>query len=397
MTERLYYTDSMLREFSARVVARSDTDPGPAVRLDRTAFYPTSGGQPHDTGRLDDIPVLDVWEDETGEIWHRLERLPSQDAVQAKIDWRRRFDHMQQHSGQHLLSGAFMRVLQAPTVGFHLGSAESLVDLDFPELDWEAVHRVEEDVNQVIWEDKPVEVHFVDQAKIQEIPLRRPPKVTGEIRVIWIRDLDAAACGGTHVTHTGALGIVKVTRIERYKGGIRVAFLCGERALHDYQRVLRGLQEASADLSVHTDELGEAVARLRDETKEARRALRAAQGELAAIEAEHLWNAAPEAEGRRQVVAHLQDRTMDQALALAAQLSSRPRTLALLAVSEAKGTRLICQRSDDLPQTDAAAIVRRATEQLGGRGGGTASQAQGGAPARPLAEIQAALTGALTA
>ncbi|UCG87249.1 MAG: alanyl-tRNA editing protein [Gemmatimonadota bacterium] len=397
MTERLYHADSMLREFSARVVARHESDRGPAVQLDRTAFYPTSGGQPYDTGKLNDIAVLDVWEDESGEIWHRLERFPQGDAVRGQIDWERRFDHMQQHSGQHLLSGAFKRVLKAPTVSFHLGTEESFIDLDFPELDWDSVFRVEAEVNRVIWENKPMEVHVVDQAEIHKIPLRRPPQVSGKIRVIWIRDYDAVACGGTHVSHTGAVGLVKVTRVEHYKGGMRVGFLCGKRALLSYQRVLRGLQEASADLSVHTEELGEAVARLQDETKQVRRALRAAHGELAALEAERLWSAAPEDHGARQVVAHLQERTFDQAVALATQLSSRPSTVVLLAVSDAKGTRLVCQRSDDLPQADAAAILRRAAETLGGRGGGTAAQAQGGAPARPRKAILEALRSAITA
>ena len=395
MTERLYYTDSMMRSFSAQVVARRETDPGPAVQLDRTAFYPTSGGQPFDTGTLDDISVLDVWEEEGGEIWHRVERLPAGDTVRGEIDWERRFDHMQQHSGQHLLSGAFMRVLRAPTISFHLGSEESFIDLDFPELDWEQVFRVEAEVNRVIWEDKPMEVHIVDQEEIHRIPLRRPPQVSGKIRVIWIRDYDAVPCGGTHVTHTGAVGLVKVTRIEHYKGGMRVGFVCGKRALHDYQRVLRSLQQASADLSVHTSELEDAVGRLQEEVKQARRTVRAAQVELAAMEAEHLWAAASEQGGVRRVVAHLPEHTFEQALALASQLCSRSGTLALLAVSEAKGTRLVCQRSDDLCQTNAAAILLRAAEALGGRGGGTPTQAQGGAPAQAPDAILEALSRAI--
>jgi alanyl-tRNA synthetase len=176
---------------------------------------------------------------------------------------------------------------------------------------------------------------------------------------------------------------------------MRVGFLCGKRALHDYQRVLRGIQEVSAELSVHTDEIEEAVGRLQQETKQARRALRAAQGELAAFEADRLWTATPQHGEVRRVVAHLPERTFEQVLALASQLCSRPRTLALLAVSEAKGTRLVCQRSDDLRHTDAAAILRRAAETLGGRGGGTTTQAQGGAPAQPPEAILEALRGAV--
>jgi alanyl-tRNA synthetase len=381
MTERLYHADSSLREFTARVVKRTPGERGPVVVLDRTAFYPTSGGQPHDTGTLDEIAVLDVWEDDDGAVAHLLERVPDGDEVRGVIDWERRFDHMQQHTGQHLLSAGFVHLLAAPTVSFHLGSEDSTIDLNVPELDWESAFRVEADVNRVIWENRPVEVHVVDEADIHTMPLRRPPKVRGTIRVIWIKGYEAAACGGTHVQRTGAVGVLKITRLERYKGGIRVGFLCGGRALADYQRVLRTVQEASADLSVHPGQLVDAVGRLRSDAKEASRAARAAENALMALEAERLWRETAEVDGVRRVVAYFADRTFDQARAIAAHACSRSRTLALLAVGDAKGVRLVCQRSDDLPHLDAADILSRAAHSLGGRAGGMASLAQGGAPA----------------
>ncbi len=395
MTERLYYHDATLCQFTARVLGRTKTDRGPAIRLDRTAFYPTSGGQPYDTGKLSGIAVLDVWEDDEGGVWHLLERHLEGDEVDGEIDWERRFDHMQQHSGQHLLSAAFIRLLEATTIGFHLGTDESSIDLDIADLTWETAFQVETEVNRVIWENHPVEIHFVDQDHIHEVPLRKPPQVSGTIRVIWVPSYDASACGGTHVDRTGSIGLVKICRVERYKGGVRVSFVCGGRALRDYQRVLRGLQEASADLSVHQRELGEAVKRLQDELKETRRKLKAAQGELVAFEAEHLWRETADMGGVRRVAAYLPDRSFDQARSIASQLSSRPRTLALLAVSEDKGIRLVCNRSDDLPDLDASAILRRAAETLGGRGGGTVRQAQGGAEAGSRAAILLALQSAV--
>jgi alanyl-tRNA synthetase len=395
MTERLYYTDATLCEFTARVIARQEDEHGLAVQLDRSAFYPTSGGQPHDRGKLNDVAVLDVWEGEDGEVWHQVERLPLSDEVRGEIDWKRRFDHMQQHSGQHLLSQAFVRLLDAPTISFHLGSQESHIDLGIPELSWEEAFQVEVEVNRVIWENRPVQIHVVDQDEIHMIPLRRPPKVSGKIRVVWVRDYEVSACGGTHVGQTGAVGLLKLTRIERYKGGIRVGFVCGSRALRGYQRSLRGLQEVSASLSVHPDELGEAVKRLQDESKGTRRVLKEVQGELMALAAENLWEQTPVVDGVRRVVAHVEDSSFEQARGIAAQLSARPRTLALLAVSEAKGTRLVCQRNDDLPEQDAAAILRSAAEKLGGRGGGTPSQAQGGAPVKTPETILDALRSAV--
>jgi alanyl-tRNA synthetase len=254
---------------------------------------------------------------------------------------------------------------------------------------------VEERANRVIWENRPVEVHFVAPEDIGSVPLRKPPQVSGPVRVIWVPGYDASACGGTHVARSGEVGLLKITNLARYKGGVRVTFLCGERARRDYQRALSGLQSASAGLSVHQDELGEAIARLQEENKETRRALKAAQNELVEFRAEKLWRAAPESGGLRRVVAHWDDRSFEEARLLAARLSERRRTLALLAISEAKGLRLVCTRSQDLPEIDAGAVLRAAAGPLGGRGGGSPEMAQGGGQNRPHETVMAALKAAV--
>ena len=394
-TDRLYYADSMLREFTARVVERRDTDRGPAVRLDRTAFYPTSGGQPHDLGTLAGVPVLDVWDDAAGLIWHRVEGLPAGDEVQCAIDWTRRFDHMQQHTGQHLLSAAFVDLRQAATLSFHLGADECSIDLDVAGLAWDDAHTVEAHVNHVIWDDRPVEVRFFSEDEIRQVPLRKPPQVRGSIRVVWIRDVDASACGGTHVPRTGAVGLLKIVRLERYKAGTRVGFVCGGRALAHYRRVLRGLQTVGAGLSVHPDQVPETVAHLQSDLKTLRREMETARDALMAVEAERVWAETPEAEGARRIVAYRAEWGPDHLTTLATHLASKPRTMVLLAGSDAKGVRLVCRRSDDLAQVDAAAVLRRALERLGGRGGGNAQQAQGGAPAAAPEAIVGALRAAV--
>lgn len=383
MTHRLYYDDPMLTAFAARVVARQETARGPAVQLDQTAFYPTSGGQPHDTGTLDDIPVIDVWDEEDGAIWHLLTAMPVSDAITGTLDWPRRFDHMQQHTGQHVLSAAFVAACQANTVGFHLGSEASTIDLDFPHLTWETAFQVEDAVNRVVWENRPVTIHTVTRADLGDIPLRKPPQVTGDIRVIWVAGYDASACGGTHVRATGEIGLVKITGVERYKGGARVTFLCGERALRDYRRALHTLRTASSDLSVAQDEVPQTVARLQDELQTTRRALNKAQGQLLEFEADGLWEAAPEVDGIRRIIAHWAARPLADARAIAGRLRERPHTLLLLAVSEGQDTRFVVARSDDVPQFDAGAMLRDITRALGGRGGGSPASAQGGAPAHP--------------
>jgi len=391
MTDRLYHLHAELREFTARIVARQTTDRGPAVCLDRTAFYPTAGGQPNDTGFLNDVRVLDVWEDDSAKLWHLVERVPDGDDVTGRLDWERRFDHMQQHTGQHLLSAACVQVLSAPTIAVHMGATESHVDLETPAMSWHDAFRVEASVNQVIHENRPIDVLVVPETEIEALGLRRPPQVRGMIRVVRVVGYDAAACGGTHVERTGSVGLLKIVRIERYKSGVRVTFLAGGRALRDYQRVLRGLQAASADLSVHPDQLGEAVERLQGELRDIRRAWRSAQDELLAVAASRMVRDAEERSGVRRVVAHLPDHSFAQARALATHATGHSRTLALLAVTEGKGVRLVCRRSDDSTEIDAAQILRRAAERLGGRGGGTPAQAEGGAPPAPSESIAAAL------
>lgn len=398
MTRRLYYDDATVVTFDARIVARQETARGPAVQLDQTAFYPTSGGQPHDTGTLAGIPVVDVWDKENGEVWHLLEAMPAAavgDTVSGEVDWPRRFDHMQQHTGQHILSAACVELYQGNTVGFHLGSEASTIDLDLPQLSWEAAFKVEDAVNRVIWENRPVTIHTVTRDDLGDIPLRKPPQVTGDIRVIWVEGYDASACGGTHVRTTGEIGLLKITGIERYKGGVRVTFLCGGRALRDYRRVLHALRAASSDLSVAQDEVPQTVARLQEELQTARRALNKSQSQLLEFEADRLWEATPEVDEVRRIGVHWTDRPFADARAIAGRLRERPRTLLMLSVSEEDGVRLVCARSEDLPHVDAGAVLREVTQALGGRGGGSPSIAQGGAPSHTadviMTNIQASL------
>jgi alanyl-tRNA synthetase len=402
VTRRLYYDDATLITFDARIIAQRETEGGLAVQLDQTAFYPTSGGQPHDTGSLAGIPVVDVWDEEDagmpGTIWHLLETTPASpgditngntvcgnavrgNAVRGIINWPRRFDHMQQHTGQHILSAACVELFQGNTIGFHLGSEASTIDLDLPQLTWEAAFKIEDAANRVIWENRPVTIHTVTRDDLGDIPLRKPPQVTGDIRVIWVEGYDASACGGTHVRSTAEIGLLKITGIERYKGGVRVAFLCGGRALRDYRRVLHALRAASSDLSVAQDEVPQTVNRLQEELQTTRRTLNKTQGRLLEFEADRLWEATPEVDGIRRIGVHWTDRPFTEARAVAGRLRERPRTLLLLAVSEDDGVRLVCARSDDLPHVDARAILGDVAQALGGRGGGSPSIAQGGAGA----------------
>ena len=271
MSERLYYTDSYTTEFDANVVTLTQVDGQPAAILDRTYFYPTSGGQQHDTGTLGGIPVVDVQVGESGDVLHVLaetdpEKTMPLDTVRGIVDWPRRFDHMQQHTGQHLLSAAFTQRLKMETVSVHFGSEICMLELDAQPADKAQITdsqlaEIENWVNDLVLAQIPVLAYSVDEAQIGDIPLRRPPKVSDAIRVVEIQDFDWSACGGTHVHNTGEIGPVKLLRTERIRGHSRVHFVCGHRALVDYRAKHDLLTATAGLLDTHPDEVPDLVAR----------------------------------------------------------------------------------------------------------------------------------------
>ena len=243
-TERLYYSDCYLREFEAHLVAAEPEARGFRIYLDRTAFYPESGGQPADRGTLSGIPVLDVIEVEEA-IAHVLERKPEGVEIVGRVDWARRFDHMQQHTGQHLLSAAFEKVGKYKTISFHLGSDASSIDLDSDRLGRRQIDEAEELANQVGFDNREVRIFFRPAAEAGQLDLRKASTREGELRLVEVADFDLSACGGTHVSRTGAVGLVLVRKFERMKGVTRVEFLCGNRALQAARRDFALLTEAA--------------------------------------------------------------------------------------------------------------------------------------------------------
>jgi len=396
MTERLYYTDSYCTRFSARVIERLVWEGRPAVVLDRTAFYPTSGGQPCDRGTLGGAPVLDVVvREEDGAIVHVLERALREAEVEGLLDWPGRFGHMQQHTGQHVLSAAFERVLDADTVGFHLGTELSTVDVDVAHLERAAVIPVEELANQVVWENRPVDVRFVSPDELAALPLRRPPvAVKGPARIVEIADLDVNPCGGTHVARTGEIGLIKIVRLDHRGSETRVEFLCGGRALCDYRAKNGMVNRLTTVLTVGHWELDQAVERLQAEAKQLRHELRGARKRLLSAEASELTEVAVD-HGPYRVVGRVWERREPGELrALAQELMQRPGVVALL-VGVDERTHLCFARADGIA-LDVAALLREACAQLGGRGGGRPHLAQGSAPATDVAHVNTVLDGLLS-
>jgi alanyl-tRNA synthetase len=382
MTERLYFADPYRQTFGARVVERLQWGGSPAVVLDQTAFYPTGGGQPHDAGWLSGVPVGDVVERETdGAVVHVLSAPLDGETVEGKIDWARRFDLMQQHTGQHILSAAFVERCGANTVGFHLSDAYATLDVDRAPLSAEDLAQVEVLSNDVVFRDRPAIPRFVPDGEVSSLPLRKPVSHKGPVRVVEIPGFDCSACGGTHVRRTGEVGLVKITRSERRGHETRVEFLCGRRALADYQSKNALVMGLAQEYTVGHWELADLVHRLAGDLKETRRDLRRTRDALLDAEATALWYEGVELGPARIVRAEFSNRAPDDLKHLARRLVGRPCTVALLGtVEHASGkATLAFARTPDL-ELHMGNLVRQACERIGGRGGGRPEFAQGGGP-----------------
>jgi alanyl-tRNA synthetase len=384
LTERLYYDDPYLREFDATIVERTTHDGKTAIALDRTAFYPTSGGQPFDVGTLGGARVVDVVDAEDGRLLHVIDRLPDGSAVRGAIDWTRRFDHMQQHTGQHVLSAAFDHLLGARTESFHLGTESSTIDLA-REPSGADVARAEAEANRIVWEDRAVTIRYAAAEEAATLGLRKESKREGTLRLIDIQDFDLSACGGTHVARTGAIGVIAIAATERFRGGLRVTFLCGGRALTGF-RVLRDVVAGSVRaLSVLPAELPAAIERLQGESKEQRRQLKDLQGRLAGQEADALADAAVDAGATRLVAAVLPGWDAAALKTIAARIAERSRHVAVL-VGDPPTMPIVVARAADAA-VDAGAVVKQLVQRHGGKGGGRPELAQGGGLTGPAADV----------
>ena len=390
-TERLYYTDSHLVEFDARVVAvTADSEGRAAVVLDRTAFYPTGGGQPADTGLLGGARVVDCVEAEGGEVLHVVEGSAPQAGacVRGVVDWPRRLDHVQQHTGQHILSQAFVELYGAQTRSFRMMADASEVDVDLRDPSDEKIERAVDRANEVVWDERRVRVHNVTPEEAARMPLRKDSAREGELRIIEIEGFDFSPCGGTHARRTGEVGLVAARHWERAKGLVRVTFVAGARALSDYRRANRTARAAASLFSVARDEAADAAARLQDENKQLQRRLRASEELAARAEARELVEEADEAAGGTSIVAGgvtrvvarvFEGRDAESLRRLASAIAAHANTIALLGSREEGGARLVFARSVEAV-ADMNALMREACQALGGRGGGRPDMAQGGGP-----------------
>ncbi len=384
MTERLHYTDAYLTTFSAAITQVRAADGRTLVALDRSAFYPTSGGQPHDTGQLAGAKVVEVTADD-GTVWHALEGgspLSVGQVVEGAIDWPRRYDLMQQHAGQHLLSQVFDRLFGYETVSVHFGPVESTLDLEVASLDAAQIAAAEALAHAQIYAALPIRAYFVDEAQVAALALRRPPTVSGLIRIVEIADFDYSACGGTHVRTTAEIGLLKIVRSERRRGQVRLTFLCGGRAVADYARKHALLQETAALFSSDSAQVPALAERALAQSREAQRRVEDLTTRLMGFEARALLADVPAGDGLR-VITTLRDDLDAAALrvlaaALVAEAGDSEMVALLASIQEGKVLLAFARSGEATAQMHMGNLLRATLQQAGGNGGGRPDFAQGG-------------------
>jgi alanyl-tRNA synthetase len=350
------------------------------VTLDRTAFYPTGGGQPSDTGTLADARVVECIDDEENGVLHVIQgRSPEVGAtVKGRIDWPRRLDHIQQHTGQHILSQAFVTLFNAPTRSFRVLHGACEIDVELTNPTNEIIERAVELANNVIWEDRQITITTATAADAARLPLRKDPSREGELRLIEIEGFDLTPCGGTHAYHTGEVGVIVVRSWERAKGLTRIEFAAGTRALADYRRANKTARAVAALFSASRDDAAKLSAHMLEENKELRHRVRALEAVAATVEAEELYRkTSPTADGVRIIAQVLDGRDPESLRHLALALISHPGMIALLGSHDHETARLVFARSEDA-SGDMDALMREACAMLDGRGGGKPDLAQGG-------------------
>ncbi len=378
-TERLFESNPAAREFEAELVELRALPEGQGVVLDKTLFYPEGGGQPCDLGTLNGTPVASVRE-EDGTILHVIRgSLQKNESVHGILDWSRRFDHMQQHSGQHLLSQAFVRSIGAETTSFHLGSGAATIDIDRGDITDQDIQKTENEANRTVFEDRNVLIYEKNSNELEFMPLRKKTELTGRVRIVEVEDYDWSLCCGTHVERTGAIGPIKILRHEKYKGGSRVHFVCGFRAVRDHQAKTTLIRSVSQILTAGENDLLMVLGKWREDRKVTDKRIQILLGQTVEAEAEKLMRGAetPGAESPKEtkwVAAVFNDRNPQEIQALVRRLIQNRNVVAVIAAVQDRAT-VIFARSADLDM-DVRPMAEAAFRTMTAKGGGSASWAQ---------------------
>jgi len=362
---KLYYTHPWLQELDTKILSHHNEDDQHLVVLEETIFHPTGGGQPHDLGTINGVALLDVFEKD-GVILHRLEQALQGDSAFCVLDWPRRLDHMQQHSGQHLLSSVFHDTLGYRTESFHLGEEYCSIDISTPVLSAEVHRKVEARVNELIFSSRPVLTYTLRPEEYKKVPLRKIPNRAGDLRIVEIEGLDYSPCSGTHVASTAQIGLVKLVKVEKYKGMTRVYFLCGNRALRDYGRKHQICQDLGSQLSVPETELSARLALELEQKRELEQQLHRLRGELMNFRAGEIV-----AQGRSPFFLNVPGASIEEGQMLARSILALTNAVVVMDLGERLLLAHNLKTGLDLGQ-----LVKEHAQSLGGKGGGSAGTAQ---------------------
>lgn len=384
VTERLYYDEVYLKEFDATVLEARPGKTGCEIRLDRSAFYPTSGGQPFDTGTLGGARVTDVFVDKNGEVWHVTDGpLSVGETVHGAIDWERRFDHMQQHAGEHMLANAAWRHLGGFVQGLHLGNEISTIDVELPDgsmrVDDEMLRTLEDDVNEKIWRDVPIKQWFPSAEEMQTLPLRKAPTVKEHVRIVQIGEVEFVACGGTHPSSAGQIGMLKIVDARPSRGKMRLTFKCGRRAYEDYRKRHDEINRAARNLSTAWEGLDSAVETLKQKLQDAERSLAAARAAQAGEKMQALTSAAEQKDGWRIIAGDVGGVDMATLRDMASEGIKAEKTVMLLAAFDGANALMVFAASEGCPW-HMGRLLSESAKACGGKGGGRPDFAQGSAP-----------------
>ena len=381
MTERLYYDNAYLTEFDAQVIDCRKNGEYFDVLLNRSAFYPTSGGQPFDTGALGDARVIDVNVTD-GEVWHTVTKaLGVGETVHGRIDWERRFDHMQQHAGDHMIAGALHRTMGGVTIGLHISDDVSTIDVAMPEgitrITDEEIHRIELDVNDHIQRNVPIRCWFPDADELKTLPLRKEPTVKEHVRIVAIGDDEMVACGGTHPSSAGQIGLVKIVSVAPARGKMRVAFLAGKRALMDYFRCSEAAHAAAEQLSTNVDGLADSVCAMQEKLRAAESELIRFKKEQLLSQTQHMIDGADILPDGTRLIAKFVEADAMLLRDLASRLIEHPSVIALMGAMNGDQAIYVFGRSEDV-SVNMGNLLRDSARPLSGKGGGRPDFAQGG-------------------